>query len=69
MYLRILLQENEAAIKLQEGKIFNLHQDFLSWAGVDFPLHDDDKKEDKDEEEEEEEDEKEEEEEENEEKE
>ena len=51
----MLLQENEAATKVQEGKIFHLPKECLTWAGVDFPLHDDDMEEDEEYEEEEEE--------------
>ena len=46
IHLRMLLQENGAATKVQEGKIFHLPEEFFTWAGFGFPLHDDDKEED-----------------------
>ena len=50
IHLRMLLQENGAATKVQEGKIFHLPEEFFTWAGFGFPLHDDDKEEDEKEE-------------------
>ena len=60
IYLRMLLQGNGAATKVQIGKIFTCPKTFFTWAGIDFPLHDDNKqREDEEEKEEEEEEEKE----------
>ena len=39
------LSDNPATSKqsCKTGKIFHLPQDLFTWAGIDFPLHDDDK--------------------------
>ena len=49
--LRMLLQENGAASKEQEGKILTCPKAFFTWAGIDFPLPDDHKVEGEEEEE------------------
>ena len=54
VYLRMLLQENGAATKVQKGKIVHLPTDLFHMGSIDFPLHDYDKKEDEEEKEEEE---------------
>ena len=52
IYRRMLLQENGAATKVQEDKILTWPNTFFTWAGINFPLHDEEDKEEKEEEEE-----------------
>ena len=46
IYMRMLLQKNGAATKVQEGKIFQFPQYLFTWTGFGFPIHDEDKEED-----------------------
>ena len=41
IHLGMLLQENAAAIMVQEGKILDLALDLFTWADFGFPLYDD----------------------------